>query len=120
MKRGHVFGVRHALVMGKVPHMLRITIEEKPEAATIKLEGRIAGPWVAELDRVWVETAPKLASKNLAIDLRDVTYADASGKQTLRDIFAQTKAEVVYGTPWTQFLADQITRTSAQPGEEEL
>ena len=102
------------------PHTLRITIQENAKAATIKLEGRIAGPWVAELDRVWVETAPQLALKNLSIDLRDVTYADASGKQTLRGIFAQTGAEMVYSTPWTQFLADQITRSGAQPGEEEL
>ncbi|MGA9668576.1 MAG: hypothetical protein WBQ94_05165 [Terracidiphilus sp.] len=100
--------------------MLRITIQENAEAATIKLEGRIAGPWVTELNRVWVESAPKLACKNLSIDLRDVTYADASGKQTLRGIFAQTGAEIVHSTPWTSFLADQITRTSAQPGEEEL
>src|ERR1700679_3318869 len=108
--------------MGKCrmsPHTLRITIQENAEAATIKLEGRIAGPWVAELSRVWVETAPQLALKNLSIDLRDVTYADGPGKQTLRGIFAQTGAEMVYSTPWTQFLADQITRSSAQPGEEE-
>jgi hypothetical protein len=102
------------------PHTLRITVQENAQAATIKLEGRIAGPWVAELDRVWVETAPQLAFKNLSIDLRDVTYADGAGKQALRGIFAQTGAEMVYSTPWTEFLAEQITRESAQPGEEEL
>jgi hypothetical protein len=67
-----------------------------------------------------VETAPQLAFKNLSIDLREVTYADGPGKQTLRGIFAQTGAEIVYSTPWTEFLAEQITRTNAQPGEEEL
>jgi anti-anti-sigma factor len=102
------------------PNMLRITIQEKPEAAVIKLEGRIAGPWVAELSRVWVETAPQLTYKNLALDLRNVTYADAAGTQVLRGIYAQTRAELVAGTPWTQFLAEQITRDSAQPVEEEL
>ena len=32
----------------------------------------------------------------------------------------KTRAELVAGTPWTQFLAEQITRDSAQPVEEEL
>jgi anti-anti-sigma factor len=100
--------------------MLRISIEENQQAAVIKLEGRIAGPWVAELSRVWVETAPQLAYKNLSLDLRSVTYADNAGTQVLRGIYAQTRAELVAGTPWTQFLAEQITRTSAQPVEEEL
>ena len=102
------------------PNMLRISIEENPQAAVIKLEGRVAGPWVAELSRVWVETAPQLAYKNLALDLRNVTYADNAGTQVLRGIYAQTGAELVAGTPWTQFLAEQITRLSAQPVEEEL
>jgi anti-anti-sigma regulatory factor len=102
------------------PNMLRITIEENPQDAVIKLEGRIAGPWVAELNRVWVETAPQLAYKNLALDLRSVTYADNAGTQVLRGIYAQTGAQLVSGTPWTQFLAEQITRSSAQLGEEEL
>jgi hypothetical protein len=69
---------------------------------------------------VWVETAPQLTYKNLALDLRNVTYADAAGTQVLRGIYAQTRAELVAGTPWTQFLAEQITRDSAQPVEEEL
>jgi len=102
------------------PKMLRISIEENPQAAVIKLEGRIAGPWVAELSRVWLETAPQLAYKNLVLNLRNVTYADNAGTQVLRGIFAQTGAELVAGTPWTEFLAEQITRCSAQPVEEEL
>jgi len=102
------------------PNMLRITIEENPKAAVIKLEGRIAGPWVAELSKVWVESAPQFADKSLALDLRSVTYADNAGTQVLRGIYAQTRAELVAGTPWTQFLAEQITRDGAQPVEEEL
>jgi hypothetical protein len=105
---------------GMSPNMLRISIEENPQAAVIKLEGRIAGPWVAELSRAWLETAPKLTHKNLALDLRNVTYADDAGTQVLRGIYSQTGAELVAGTPWTQFLAEQITRSSAQPVEEEL
>lgn len=75
----------------------------------MRLEGRVAGPWASELDRVWVETAPKLNSRKITIDLNNVTYADAAGKQVLRSIYEQTHAELVASTPWTQFLAEEVT-----------
>ena len=84
----------------------------------MKLEGRVAGPWASELDRVWVETAPQLSSKKLIIDLHNVTYADATGKQVLRNIYAQTQAELIASTPWTQFLAEEITAHKVQSVEE--
>lgn len=86
----------------------------------MRLEGRVAGPWASELDRVWVETAPRLASRKLIIDLHNVTYADAAGKQVLRSIYAQTRAQLLASTPWTQFLAEEITgqkEASIEEGE---
>jgi anti-anti-sigma regulatory factor len=100
--------------------MLRISIQETVEEVELKLEGRIAGPWAAELGRVWVETAPRLASRKLVLDLSSVTYADAGGTQLLSEIYAQTCAELLAGTLWTQSLAEQITRGNAQTGNQEL
>jgi len=88
--------------------MLRISIEEKENATEITLEGRVAGPWAEELNRFWAETAPLLASRQLSIDLRNVTYADDGGKQVLSEIYAQTGATLVTSTPWTQYLAAEI------------
>ena len=88
--------------------MLRITTQEDEQAIAIRLEGRIVGPWVAEISRAWMETAPRLASRKLSLDLRDVTYADALGKQALRHIHAQSGAELIVSTPWTQYLAEEI------------
>ena len=92
--------------------MLRITTQEDEQAIEITLEGRIAGPWVAEISRAWRETAPRLASRKLSLDLRNVTYADALGKQALRHIHAQSNAELIVSTPWTQYLADEIRTNS--------
>ena len=75
------------------------------------LEGRVAGPWVAELSRVWVETAAQLGNKTLSIDLRNVIYADAPGKQVLRDIYAQTHARLIASSPWAQYLVEEITNS---------
>jgi anti-anti-sigma regulatory factor len=88
--------------------MLKITIDETGSKMRMKLEGRIAGPWAEELSRVWVETAPVLGSRKLSIDLSGVTYADEAGKKVLREVVAQTGAEIVSGTLWTQYLAEQV------------
>jgi len=97
---------------------LRITFEDTSESVEMRLEGRIAGPWANELDRVWVETAPRLESRKLVIDLHNVTYADANGKQVLRDIYAQTHADLIASTPWTQFLAEEVTASKTAVVEE--
>jgi len=86
----------------------------------MKLEGRVAGPWATELGRVWMETAPRLATRKLVLDLSSVTYADTSGTHVLGQIYSQTNAELLAGTLWTQSLAEQISRGDAQFGIEEL
>jgi hypothetical protein len=98
----------------KSHHTLRISIHEDESTVDITLDGRIAGPWVAELGRVWLETAPRLASRKLSIDLRNVTYADVRGKQVLRDICSLAKAELLTSTPWTQYLAADVKDDSGQ------
>lgn len=87
---------------------MKITIQEQDQKIEIKLEGRVAGAWVPEVRRVWEETAPQLGTKTLSIDIRQVTYADAGGKQALRDIYAQTHARLIASSPWAQYLAEEI------------
>ena len=109
------------LIEGKADeglNTLRITFQDTAEAIEMRLEGRVAGPWATELDRVWLETAPRLASKKLIIDLHNVTYADATGKQVLSTIFAQTRAAFITNTPWAQFLAEEVTANKAVNAEE--
>ena len=94
--------------------MLRITVEENPMAVLIKLEGRVTGPWAAELGRLWEEKAPVVAKKKLSLDLRGTTFADACGIRILRAIYSQTGAAILAGTPWTQYLASEIARENPQ------
>jgi anti-anti-sigma regulatory factor len=98
---------------------LRISIHESAEAAVIKLEGRIAGLWIDELRQTWQESAPLLSERKLIIDLCDVTYADQSGIQVLRDMFSQKSAEFVTSTPWTQYLAEVIAAKNADRLDQE-
>ena len=95
-------------------------MQERVQDTEIKLEGRIAGPWTAELSRVWVESAPRISGKRLVIDLRDVTYADAHATNLLREIYQQTQAELITGSVWTQSLAEIVKQGESQASSEEL
>ncbi len=99
--------------------MLRITVNENPETVVIKLEGRVAGPWAAELGRVWEEKAPVVAKKKLALDLRETTFADAGGMRVLKAIYSQTGAAFLTGTPWTQYLAEEVASKNEEQTETE-
>lgn len=95
-------------------HTLKITIQNGDVEIKMTLEGRVAGPWVAELRRVWVETVPQSGTRTLSIDLQNLTYADAAGKQLLREIHAQTHAKLIASSPWAQYLAEEITQSPAK------
>ena len=44
------------------------------------------------------------------LSIWETTYADAGGIQVLRAIYSQTEAAILTSTPWTQYLADEVTR----------
>lgn len=87
---------------------LRITIHETDDTLGLRLEGRIAGPWIAELNQAWNEAAKRRNGRAVSLDLRDVTYSDAEGKKLLKGIYAETQAEIVAGSQWTEHLAQEI------------
>ncbi len=41
--------------------MLRITVHNKPQVITFQLEGRLAGPWLRELEECWKSTLAQQA-----------------------------------------------------------
>jgi ABC-type transporter Mla MlaB component len=88
--------------------VLRITFQEFPKSVVLKLEGRIVGPWSDELIVAWAEFALSHRVQNMAVDLREVTYMDASGMQVLRQIYRETKADFLANTPLTECFANQV------------
>ncbi len=92
-------------------HTLRITTQQVDHTIRITLEGRVAGPWAAELGRAWADLAPSVRNNKLTIDLRNTTFADMRGLEVLRTIYATTQAHLIANTPWTEHLAQEITRT---------
>ena len=88
---------------------LRITVHERESSIEVTLEGRLAGPWVAELSKAWRETAPRLGSKRLTINLHNLTYSNEEGKQVLREIVAQTSADILTSDPLMHHFAQEIS-----------
>jgi hypothetical protein len=66
--------------------MLRITVvESNALAVTLRVEGRIAGPWVEELRTTCnVHNAPDPIQ--LHLELEDVSFADAEGIAYLKEL----------------------------------
>lgn len=92
--------------------MLRIHIEERCSVVTIRLEGRLSGAWVAELDRCWQSTLARAANKPLIIELEAVEYVDHPGEWLLREMH-KAGANLVGRGAWSRHLVEQIQQLRA-------
>jgi anti-anti-sigma regulatory factor len=69
--------------------MLKISVREDTldKGILIEVEGRLAGPWVDELERSWEMESGKTHSTPITVRLASVTFIDDAGKQLLSRIF---------------------------------
>jgi anti-anti-sigma regulatory factor len=91
--------------------MLRITVHEKPRSLTFRLEGRLAGPWLQELDKCWRSTLARQRKPTLCVDLTGVTFIDAAGQASLAALHRQG-AEFLAADCLTKGVVDEITQRS--------
>src|SRR5713226_8697290 len=68
--------------------MLKITTRSDATLTKLVLEGRLAGPWVDELDRCWSKVVGSRGSP-VVVDLSGVTFIDAEGKVLLTEMWQQ-------------------------------
>ena len=61
--------------------MLKVTTLDIKQTVTLKLEGRLAGPWVQEVTRVWADAACQ--ERRYVVDLTAVTFIDNPGRALL-------------------------------------
>ena len=88
--------------------MLRITTQDTPRVVTFRLEGRLSGPWAAELETCWKATLAEVKRPKVRVDLTGVTFIDQAGKQHLAAMHEQG-AEFVAGDCLTKALVEEIT-----------
>ena len=85
-------------------------MEPTDSAVTIRLEGKVVGPWVEECHRAWEAIRAESGSKKIRLDLRAVTFVDESGTAMLRNIHWISGAEVLADSPLTNYFAQRIMR----------
>ncbi len=68
--------------------MLKISRSEDTAGVALDIEGRLAGPWVAELEQCW-HREMHATGKPLSVRLSAVTFIDDSGKQLLAQMADQ-------------------------------
>lgn len=94
--------------------MLKITEQRGTEvdSLTLVLEGRLAGPWVEELQASWHALSGN-EHHHVVINLADVTYIDADGKTLLARLWRQG-ADLRASGCLTRCVVEEIRRN--EPG----
>jgi ABC-type transporter Mla MlaB component len=93
--------------------MFKISVHSDTDAHTIKLEGKIMGVWVDELNAVWRSLGPELHATQLCLDVRGVSFVDARGKLLLREMHQAANASFLADSPLTRrFAQDAMQRVS--------
>jgi hypothetical protein len=89
--------------------MLKITHYSNETSTTLRLEGRVAGPWLAELARSWqrvLESEPN----SKVVDLTGVTFIEPQGRRMLSRMWREG-AEFVATGCLTKCIVEEITRS---------
>jgi hypothetical protein len=95
--------------------MLRITVHDKPRVLTIQLEGRLAGPWLRELEACWQGALASPGQPILRVDLTGVTSVDAAGKACLAALHRQG-VEFIAADCLTKGVVAEITQAALPDG----
>ena len=67
--------------------MLKITTQIESGVLLFSLEGKLAGPWVKELELCWIAAAAAQRSRSMRVDLSSVTFIDEEGKDLLKRMY---------------------------------
>lgn len=87
--------------------MMKITFSNGCESAVLKLEGRLAGPWVDELEKTWRSITPAATASHLVLDLCEVTFVNAEGRELLAKMH-DAGVELIGDGIMTQYMIEGI------------
>ena len=63
--------------------MLRITLDENSESVTLRLEGKLIGLWVEEVEQCWRKVFDTVGPRTVLVDLSAVDFVDRAGRLLL-------------------------------------
>ena len=88
--------------------MLKITTQTDATGTTFELEGKLAGPWVQELEGCWRNAAAG-SDWPIRVMLCAVTFIDEKGRDLLAEMYRHG-AELVADGCMTKAIVKQIVR----------
>jgi ABC-type transporter Mla MlaB component len=94
--------------------MLKITVHDHPQVLTFQLEGKLAGPWLRELEECWKRAVVRQRKPILRVDLTGVTFIDDAGKACLAVMHRQG-AEFVAADCMTKGIVAEIRHGRSEP-----
>ena len=63
--------------------MLKITLHDSAGEFRLKLEGRLSGLWVHELEQCWKTASSTTHGRKTVVDLGEVDFVDPAGESLL-------------------------------------
>jgi hypothetical protein len=69
--------------------MLKITAIDRDGQRTLVLEGRLADPWLTDLEQTWNAAREAKDGRNVMIDMKDVTSISERGEIVLRQMMVE-------------------------------
>ena len=77
--------------------MLRIDTNYSTESTNFTVAGKVVGPWVIALEECWQATVVERPGSVINVNLADVTFIDAAGRELLTRMCRQGVALVATG-----------------------
>ena len=87
--------------------MLRATVEERDDRVVFRVEGKLKGPWVIELERCWRSTSGRATGKTFGVNLDGVDFVDDQGKALLTEM-ASAGVELIANESMMRSIVQQI------------
>jgi anti-anti-sigma regulatory factor len=87
--------------------MLKITLHDSAREFRLKLEGRLSGLWVHELQQCWKTASSTTRGRKTVLDLGEVDFVDPAGESLLTQMHAEG-VELVAVSPLICALLQEI------------
>jgi hypothetical protein len=92
--------------------MLKITVHDSSRELRFKLEGRLSGPWVRELQLCWQTAASSTPTKSMGrrtvMDLGEVDFVDSAGQSLLAEMH-RNGVRLLALTPLIESLVEEVS-----------
>ena len=90
---------------------MRITIQQQSGLLILQVEGKLIGPWVAELENCWRQALSSRPFATVRVDVSEVTHVDAAGKQLLAAMHGQG-VELIAACCLMKAVVAEVSQTS--------